>query len=171
MNDELQQKLISRIKAVKNKADLKTLLSNAVRLYGEIRDPDIQKSIVETQTRFGVEAAAARKKVVPAVPANAFERAVAAALSQYEELRTAEDERAYRATRIRALYDKHGYVEATRRLIHNQASDAFEFLAKRGRLDLSTENLAIQYPEKFDSSTIALARQRLAGVEAAADGG
>ena len=64
MNNELKQKLISRIKAVKNKPDLKTLLSNAVRLYGKIEDADILRSVAEAQAGFAQEAAVARKKAV-----------------------------------------------------------------------------------------------------------
>ena len=61
MNNELKEKLISRIKAVKNKPDLKTLLSNAVRLYGKIEDTDILRSVAEAQAEFARETAAARK--------------------------------------------------------------------------------------------------------------
>ena len=62
MNSERREKLISRIGAVKNKADLKTLLENAVRIHGEIDNPDIQKAIAEAQAVFARDAAAARKK-------------------------------------------------------------------------------------------------------------
>lgn len=62
MNSERREKLISRISAVKNKSDLKTLMENAVRLHGEIDNPDIQKAITEAQAGFARAAAAARKK-------------------------------------------------------------------------------------------------------------
>lgn len=62
MNSERREKLISRISAVKNKADLKTLLENAVRIHGEIDNPEVQKAIAEAQAVFAREAAAARKK-------------------------------------------------------------------------------------------------------------
>jgi hypothetical protein len=64
MNNERKEKLISRISAVKNKADLKTLLENAARLHGEIGDPDIQNAVIEAKAAFAREAAAARKKAV-----------------------------------------------------------------------------------------------------------
>lgn len=69
MNNERKEKLISRINAVKNKADLKTLLENAVRLHGEIADPDIKNAIVEAQAGFARDAAAARKKSATKQPA------------------------------------------------------------------------------------------------------
>ena len=68
MNSERREKLISRINAVKNKADLKTLLENAVRIHGEIDNPDVQKAITEAQAAFAREAAAARKKAASPPP-------------------------------------------------------------------------------------------------------
>ena len=62
MTNERKEKLISRISTVKSKADLKTLLENAVRIHGEIENPDIQKAIAEAQAGFARIAAAARKK-------------------------------------------------------------------------------------------------------------
>jgi hypothetical protein len=67
MNSERKEKLISRISAVKNKADLKTLLENAVRIHGDLENPEIQKAISEAQAGFAREAAAARKKAAAPV--------------------------------------------------------------------------------------------------------
>lgn len=89
-----------------------------------------------------------------------FNQAVESALTEYEALidRT--------ATRTREMYESYGcWIAVLEKLvISHDEQQGFKTLKKNGRLDISFEQLIIDYKELFSEHAITYAQSRLDGM-------
>lgn len=84
-------------------------------------------------------------------------------LRVYELLRTRERRRTYRANRTRQMIERLGEKETVTRIVTNlKTSIALETFTRYDRLDLSYEQIILDFPTEFDAALRTKARANLA---------
>lgn len=85
-----------------------------------------------------------------------------AMVERYEQVRSAADGRAFRATRTRTMRIRHGVLLAIERLVKAEDTEGVRYLITAGAQDCSLEAIVLRHPRLFGAATARQARAKLA---------
>ena len=146
MNDPHIQRMLEFVASCGDAKKLRQLAQNAD-----------QKGEVEL-------AKAARLKlysVLPGEQPGTIEYAVWQSIYALEDVLKQERGKTILLSRTRQKIGRQGVAQCVADLVRGTASEGFRMLQERGMLELSFENIALQFPDKFEERVLDAARRRL----------
>lgn len=94
------------------------------------------------------------------------ERAFWEAVTMAEEIKTEVNGKTTRLSRTRQKHTRDGALKCIEDLaLKEPASDGFDILASKSRLDLSFEAIVVRFPDRFSDEAGEAAHRKLAGAE------